>query len=37
MPRRHIDDGDATMKYMLLLYANESAFQGLPKPRRSGG
>jgi len=37
MPRRHIDDGDAAMKYMLLLYANESAFQALPKAEAERG
>jgi hypothetical protein len=32
-----IDDGDTAMKYMLLIYANESAFQGLPKAEAERG
>jgi hypothetical protein len=32
-----IDDGDTAMKYMLLIYANESAFQGLPKAEADRG
>jgi len=32
-----IDEGETAMKYMLLLYANESAFQALPKAEAERG